>query len=114
MLSRPNTSRHLRILRELWRTSLGDLERHLDATRPTDEGKRPVPLSPGATMYDEGGRTVIRFERLLRHSPERVWSWLTKADELAAWHPSPFELEPRAGARCGTCRLSTTRSATAP
>jgi len=71
-LSQPNTSRHLRILREaglvacrpsgqrrlyelrpdrlveldrwltpyreLWRTSLSDLERHLDATRPTDEG----------------------------------------------------------------------------
>ena len=71
-LSQPNTSRHLRILREaglvacrpegqrrlyelrperlleldrwltpyreLWRTSLADLERHLDATKPTDEG----------------------------------------------------------------------------
>jgi uncharacterized protein YndB with AHSA1/START domain len=56
-----------------------------------------MPLTPDATMYDEDGRTVIRFERVLRHPPERVWSALTKADELAAWHPSPFELEPRAG-----------------
>ena len=56
-----------------------------------------MPLTPDATMYDESGRTVIRFERLLRQPPERVWAALTKADELAAWHPSPFELEPRAG-----------------
>jgi len=56
-----------------------------------------MPLTPDATMYDEDEHTVIRFERLLRHPPERVWSALTTVDELAAWHPSPFELEPRAG-----------------
>lgn len=56
-----------------------------------------MPPTPDATMYDESGHTVIRFERLLRHPPERVWSALTTANELAAWHPSPFELEPRAG-----------------
>ena len=56
-----------------------------------------MPLSPDATMYDEAGRTVIRFERALRHPTERVWSALTTADELVAWHPSPFELEPRTG-----------------
>jgi uncharacterized protein YndB with AHSA1/START domain len=62
-----------------------------------DEGTQAIPLTPEATMYDEGGHTVIRFERGLRHPPERVWSALTKAGELAAWHPSPFELDPRAG-----------------
>jgi uncharacterized protein YndB with AHSA1/START domain len=56
-----------------------------------------MPLTPDATMYEEGGHTVIRFERVLRHPPERVWSALTRIDELAAWHPSPFEFEPRVG-----------------
>jgi uncharacterized protein YndB with AHSA1/START domain len=56
-----------------------------------------------ATIQEQGGRTLLRFERVLRHPPERVWSALTEPQELAAWHPSPGEFEPREG---GTVRYS--------
>jgi uncharacterized protein YndB with AHSA1/START domain len=60
-----------------------------------------LPLTPDAILADHEGRTVLRFERVLRHSAERVWSALTELDGLRGWHPSPFELEPRVG---GTVR----------
>jgi uncharacterized protein YndB with AHSA1/START domain len=50
-----------------------------------------------AILQDEQGRAVLRFERTLGHSPERVWRALTESDELSGWHPSPFELEPSVG-----------------
>jgi uncharacterized protein YndB with AHSA1/START domain len=50
-----------------------------------------------AILKDDRGRSVLRFERPLPHPPNRVWRALTEPDELAAWHPSPFELEPRVG-----------------
>jgi uncharacterized protein YndB with AHSA1/START domain len=52
---------------------------------------------PDATMQEERGQTVLRFERLLRHPPERVWEALTEAQELTAWHPTPYEFEREAG-----------------
>ena len=54
-----------------------------------------------AVLQDRRGRTVLRFERALTHPPERVWRALTQLDDLRAWHPSPFELEPLLG---GTVR----------
>ena len=54
-------------------------------------------LNADATLQDEQGRTVLRFERTLQHPPERVWRALTEVDDLRAWHPSPFELEPEVG-----------------
>lgn len=53
--------------------------------------------APDAILEDHEGRTVLRFERLLRHPAERVWAALTEEGELRRWHPSPFVLEPRAG-----------------
>ena len=50
-----------------------------------------------AILEDHEGRTVLRFERRLRHPPERVWAALTELDDLRHWHPSPFELDRRAG-----------------
>jgi uncharacterized protein YndB with AHSA1/START domain len=52
--------------------------------------------APKAILQDEEGRSVLRFERLLRHPPERVWRALTEPGELSAWHPTPFEVEPAA------------------
>jgi uncharacterized protein YndB with AHSA1/START domain len=46
-----------------------------------------------AILTDENNRAVLRFERRLPHSPERVWRALTETTELAAWHPTPFELD---------------------
>lgn len=50
-----------------------------------------------AVLIERDGRSVLRFERLLPHTPERVWATPTEPDKLAAWHPSPFLLEPRVG-----------------
>ena len=43
------------------------------------------------------GRSVLRFERLFAHPPERVWRALTEQGALEAWHPTPFELDPEVG-----------------
>ena len=59
-------------------------------------------LQADAILEDDRGRTVLRFERTLRHPPERVWRALTEVDDLRGWHPSPFELEPEMG---GTVRF---------
>ena len=50
-----------------------------------------------AVLTDDRGRPLLRFERMLAHTPERVWRAPTEPGELAAWHPSPFELEPVVG-----------------
>lgn len=49
------------------------------------------------TLIEWEGRPALRFERTLKASPERVWSALTDADDMAAWHPNPFDLEAQAG-----------------
>jgi len=51
-----------------------------------------------AVLQQRDGRTVLRFERVLRHAPERVWRALTEQGELERWHPTPFALD-AAGAR---------------
>ena len=50
-----------------------------------------------AILQDDRGRAVLRFERALRHSPERVWRALTDDDEQFRWHPTPAAIEPLAG-----------------
>jgi uncharacterized protein YndB with AHSA1/START domain len=39
------------------------------------------------------GRAVLRFERRLEHSPERVWRAITEAEELRHWFPPGEELQ---------------------
>jgi uncharacterized protein YndB with AHSA1/START domain len=56
-----------------------------------------MPASADAILEDRDGRVVLRFERVLRHPPERVWTALTEVDDLRRWHPSPFELDARVG-----------------
>ncbi len=55
--------------------------------------------APDATLEDRGGKPALRFERVLRHGPERVWRALTEPDQEAAWHPTPARFEPRVGGR---------------
>jgi uncharacterized protein YndB with AHSA1/START domain len=46
-----------------------------------------------------GGRIEVRrFERRLRHRPEKVWRALTEADELAGWFPARVEGKREKGA----------------
>lgn len=54
---------------------------------------------PEATLEEVDGRPALRFERLLRHAPERVWRALTEPAEQFAWHPTPARFEPRVGGR---------------
>jgi uncharacterized protein YndB with AHSA1/START domain len=49
-------------------------------------------------LEEAGGRWRMRFERRLRHSPEKVWRALTEEEHLAAWFPTTIEGELRAGA----------------
>ena len=64
---------------------------------PSRRREVTMPATADAILEDHEGRVVLRFERVLRHPPERVWSALTEVDDLRQWHPSPFELERRAG-----------------
>lgn len=52
-----------------------------------------------AVLEEIDGRPALRLERVLRHSPDRVWRALTEPEEMAAWHPTPARFEPRVGGR---------------
>ncbi|WP_433263236.1 SRPBCC family protein [Actinosynnema sp. CS-041913] len=42
------------------------------------------------------GRPVLRFERLLRHSPAKVWRAVTEPAELKHWFPAEVEIDGKA------------------
>ncbi|OXM61806.1 MULTISPECIES: SRPBCC family protein [Amycolatopsis] len=44
------------------------------------------------------GKPVLRFERRLRHRPEKVWRAITDPAELAHWFPARVETQARIGA----------------
>jgi uncharacterized protein YndB with AHSA1/START domain len=45
------------------------------------------------TLTTEGGRTVLRMERRLTHSVEKVWRALTEPSELGHWFPTKVEVD---------------------
>jgi uncharacterized protein YndB with AHSA1/START domain len=45
------------------------------------------------------GRHQLRFRRILRQPPEKVWRALTEPDHLRAWFPADIEGERATGAR---------------
>jgi uncharacterized protein YndB with AHSA1/START domain len=50
------------------------------------------------TLHEHDGRPALRFERILRQPPERVWRALVDPADLAHWHPTPMRrLEPEVG-----------------
>jgi len=51
-----------------------------------------------ATLDTIDGHPVLRFERLLRHPPHKVWKAITDPAELAHWFPARVETELRVGA----------------
>jgi uncharacterized protein YndB with AHSA1/START domain len=46
---------------------------------------------------DDAGRIVVRFERFLEASAQRVWSALTVDDELAVWYATRVHMEAVSG-----------------
>lgn len=40
-----------------------------------------------------GGKPVLRFERRLRHSPEKVWRVVTEPAEMKHWFPAEVEVD---------------------
>ena len=51
----------------------------------------------GTYLALDDGRPAIRFSRTYDHPVERVWRFVTDADELAHWFPSRAEIDPRPG-----------------
>ncbi|MFF5475755.1 SRPBCC family protein [Streptomyces sp. NPDC012935] len=57
----------------------------------------------GSFLTLDDGRPAVRFSRTYDHPVERVWQFVTDADELAHWFPSRAEIELRPG---GTIKFS--------
>lgn len=57
----------------------------------------------GTYLTQDDGRPAVRFSRTYGHPVERVWQFVTDADELAHWFPSRAEIELRPG---GTIKFS--------
>ncbi|MER6491026.1 MULTISPECIES: SRPBCC family protein [Streptomyces] len=57
----------------------------------------------GSYLTLDDGRPAVRFSRTYDHPADRVWRFVTDADELAHWFPSRAEIELRPG---GTIRFS--------
>ena len=51
----------------------------------------------GTYLTLNDGRPAVRFSRTYDHPVERVWQFVTDADELAHWFPSRAEIAPRPG-----------------
>ncbi|RBM19508.1 hypothetical protein DI005_15420 [Prauserella sp. PE36] len=52
------------------------------------------------TVHETGdGRYALRFERHVRHAPEKVWRAITEQEHLRSWFPAVVEFDLRPGAR---------------
>lgn len=49
-------------------------------------------------LHTIGGKPVLRFERLLRHSQELVWAAVTEPDQMAHWFPASVQTDLVVGA----------------
>lgn len=48
--------------------------------------------------YTEDGRSALRMQRRIPHSPQRIWAALTRPELTARWMPVEVRLTPEAGA----------------
>ena len=53
---------------------------------------------PMGTVLHDGERWGLRYERLLRHPPDKVWAGLTESEHLEHWMPCDIVGERREGA----------------
>ncbi|MCW8380433.1 SRPBCC family protein [Streptomyces justiciae] len=51
----------------------------------------------GTYLTLDDGRPAVRFSRTYAHPIDRVWQFVTDADELAHWFPSRAEIDLRPG-----------------
>ncbi|MFF4504388.1 SRPBCC family protein [Streptomyces sp. NPDC001401] len=51
----------------------------------------------GTYLTLDDGRPAVRFSRTYDHPVERVWQFVTDADELAQWFPSRADIDLRPG-----------------
>jgi uncharacterized protein YndB with AHSA1/START domain len=63
-------------------------------TTPTSDSLR------GTLGIGADGAFRIRFERVLAHTPERVWAWITDPEKLVLWLPG-CTIDPRVGGAVG-------------
>lgn len=54
-------------------------------------------MTERATMQTINGEPVLRFERRLRHAPEKVWQAVSDPAEMVHWFPAAVETELRPG-----------------
>jgi uncharacterized protein YndB with AHSA1/START domain len=52
---------------------------------------------PMGTVLRDGDRTGLRYERRLRHSPEKVWRAITESEHLPRWLPADMIGDRREG-----------------
>ena len=57
------------------------------------------PEAEGTISTTPDGRAVLRFERHLRHSVDRVWAAVSQPAEMEAWLAFKARLEPEVGGR---------------
>jgi len=72
----------------------------------------PQPATDPAdgVVEQRDGRTVLRFERRLRHPIERVWAALTEPARLASGSPRPSSTRPSAAPSGCAGSTATTRA----
>ena len=56
-------------------------------------------MTTEAKLEERDGKPALRFERVLRHPPERVWDALTDPDRQFGWHRKPAAIELEVGGR---------------
>jgi uncharacterized protein YndB with AHSA1/START domain len=64
----------------------------------SDDGQTADSAADGTVTRTDDGRYLIAFERRLAHPPARVWSALTRPEELVAWW-GEADVELREGGR---------------
>lgn len=57
----------------------------------------PFDERDGVIIVDDAGRQVLRYERLLEHAIERVWSAISDPAEVRRWAQASWDFEPWVG-----------------
>ncbi|MBK1788532.1 SRPBCC family protein [Prauserella sp. ASG 168] len=56
-------------------------------------------MERGSVIETGDGRPALRFERHVRHAPEKVWRAITEPEHLRSWFPAVVEFDLSPGAR---------------